>query len=293
MKVIKGLLLVCFLGVAVSACFDPPEYSDKPEITVENLQFKRGSTEVFDTLILYLNFRDGNGDLGLDPDINEEPYNDFYYYLADGTGDTLRVLTEVVYQVNPNGNIGYNLVQPGTLTGKLATADTRSQPNYSHLPVYDPSVTCSEEYSFVKLLVAASDAEIIDASYSIIDTITLTSQSTSKYYVVQEPFLYKRNPNHNNIEIRYLVFENGGFVEFNWFEEFCTDFNGRFPDITNELGVPLEGTIRYAMTSSNMLQLFSIKELKLGIRIRDRALHTSTEVFTPQFTLSEVCVNCD
>jgi hypothetical protein len=79
-------------------------------------------------------------------------------------------------------------------------------------------------------------------------------------------------------------------VEFDWFEEFCIDFNGRFPVLTNQEG-PLEGTIRYAMPNSSFLALFSVKTLRLKVSIRDRALNLSEEVTTPQFTLDGIKVN--
>ena len=76
-----------------------------------------------------------------------------------------------------------------------------------------------------------------------------------------------------------------GFVVYNWRKEFCTqDLDGRFPVMTDKVG-PLEGQIRYAMTTIGFRKIFTIKTLKLRIKIRDRALNESNTVFSEEFTL--------
>jgi hypothetical protein len=51
---------------------------------------------------------------------------------------------------------------------------------------------------------------------------------------------------------------------------------------------PLEGSLQYAMVTSGMKSIFSIKTLKLKVRIRDRNLNTSTPIETPEFTLDKI-----
>ena len=281
MKVIKGIILFCFLGISISACFDPPVFNDEPEIFYNRIQFKETpAVGDFDTLILYIDFRDGNGDLGLDDNYLDEPFNDSYYYLYNGTGiqDTVRVVTEIIdsYIVLDK--------KPGQ-TGKLVTDRTRTEPGYGSLPIYDAN-SCLD-YSFSQLLVPES-ANAVDASYNIIDT--LFDELDDRYFLIEEALLYKKNIYHNNIYVKYEVFENGNWVEFDWFGEFCLDFNGRFPVLTNQEG-PLEGTIRYAMPNSSFLALFSVKKLRLKVSIRDRALNISQEITTPQFDLDGIKVN--
>src|SRR6478735_5612912 len=86
MKCIKGLVLPCFLAISLSSCFDPPEFKNTPDITYEKIQFKEvPGAGTNDSLILYLNFKDGDGDLGLDPDdpiYSQDPYNSSYYFLT-------------------------------------------------------------------------------------------------------------------------------------------------------------------------------------------------------------------
>jgi len=284
MKVIKGLILFCFLGISISACFDPPIFNDGPEISYNKIQFKETpAVGDFDTLILYIDFRDGDGDLGLDDNYLDEPFNDSYYYLYEPITpgdplDTVRVITEIID--------GYIVLKKnGGATGKLVTDRTRTEPGYSSLPLYDAN-SCLD-YSFSQLLVPESD-NAVDASYNIIDT--LLDQFDDQYFLIEEALLYKRNIYHTNIYVTYEIFENGSWVEFDWFKEFCIDFNGRFPVLTNQEG-PLEGTIRYAMPNSSFLALFSVNTLRLKVSIRDRALNISEEVTTPQFTLDGIKVN--
>jgi len=110
---------------------------------------------------------------------------------------------------------------------------------------------------------------------------------------VEEPFLYERNIYHNNIDVKFFRFVGGGtgFIEYDWFENFCIDFNGRFPNLTNKEGSPVEGTIRYAMPNSSFLAVFGSTKIKLAIKIRDRARNTSREVETPLFDLRGIQVN--
>lgn len=281
MRVIKGLFLFCFLSVGISACFDAPEFDVTPEITFDKVQFKEvEGVATNDSLILYLHFRDGDGDLGVYQDDLEEPFNAAYYFIADGTGDTTKLATTQVYDTDEKP---YQLLKTEGNPGKLVTNRTRNQPGYSYLPIYDN--TCAH-YADAELLVPASAA---DNTYNIVDT--LHDQGGNAYYLIQgELLLYKANPNHNNIDVRFWVYNNGNYVEFDWIKEYCISFNGRFPVLADKPG-PLEGTLRYAMPSTGFIPEFSIKQLKLSAKIRDRSLHVSDSVLTPNFTLDGIRVN--
>ena len=282
MKVIKGLVLFGFLGISISACFNEPEFSILPEISFSKIEFKETpAAGDLDTLILYINFKDGDGDLGLNDDYLDEPYNDFFYFLSDGLGDTTKFSTSIVYTTT---GTPYFLLNSGNATGKLVTNRTRLEPNYGYLPEYDPN-SCLN-YNVTQLLVPEST---VDASYNIVDT--LENQANAVFYVIEdEALLFEKNIYHNNIDVKFLVNEGGNFVEFDWYKEFCIDFNGRFPFLPTQNG-PLEGTIRYAMPNSSFLALFSIKELKLEVMIRDRALNQSKKISTPAFTLDGIRAN--
>jgi hypothetical protein len=289
MKFIKGLVLFCFLGGILSGCFDAPEFTNTPEISFKKIQFKETpSLGDFDTLVLYIDFKDGDGDLGLNDDFSEYPYNDSFYYIAAGStlADTLKVSTRTVYRSSPPFT-AYSLLVPFGNTspsGKLITSKTRNNPNYSSLPVYNPA-SCLN-YTFAEVLVPAS-FNAVDETYTITDT--LKDQFNNSYYLVEDILFYKKNRNHYNIEIVFEYLENGEYKVFDWFKEFCIDFNGRFPVLGNiNQKRPLEGTIRYAMANSSFLTLFNVKTLRLRVKIKDRSLNVSNEILTPPFTLTSI-----
>jgi len=287
MKVTKGLILLCFLAILISSCFNPPEFTNTPEISFDKIQFKEvPGAGTNDSLILYINFKDGDGDLGLDPDdpyYSQAPFHSSYYFLTTpgcsvGSCDTTKVSTRLV---NDEEDIPYVLLNSSGLSGKLVTNKTRNQAGYTYLPAY--TVNNCEFYSEDRILVPEAAA---DASYNILDTLY---QGTAKFFLIQQPLLYKKNPNHYNIEIKFFVNEPSGFVEYNW-AKFCYEYDGRFPLLSSQSSA-LEGTLRYGMGNPSYLALFSVKKLRLEITIKDRALNVSNKIFTPNFTLDGIRVN--
>ena len=274
--------------VAVSACFEAPEFSDSPQITYKDIKFKEvGEVSNYDSLILYIDFKDGNGDLGLsplyEPDF-ESPYNSEFYFLAhgtkpDGTGDTIPIISTV------RGD--YTVLNDEGLPGKIVTNKTRSLSNYSYLPPYDP--TSCVNYSFLTgVLVPFSS---IDESHNFVDTVKLDGRTYAK---IQDAVLFRPNPNHYNIEVKFWVY-NGAtdtYTEFDWFKEYCITFDGRFATSLSEVPTyvdrPIEGTLRYAMASPSFLAIFGTSLLRLSVRIRDRALNTSNTVYTETFDFNRI-----
>jgi len=69
--------------VFLSGCFEVPNFPNTPTITFENVEFKEGVT-LFDSLIISINYQDGNGDLGLDDRFTDGAYVEGSYYSFDG-----------------------------------------------------------------------------------------------------------------------------------------------------------------------------------------------------------------
>jgi hypothetical protein len=283
MRVIKGIVLFCFSIVAFSACFEAPVFSDTPRIIFKDIKFKEvGEASDYDTLVLYLDFKDGNGDLGLSP-LNEDdfeiPFNSEFYFLADGLGDTIPIVSTV--------RENYTILNEEGLPGKIVTNKTRLLPNYGYLPTYDP--TSCINYSFLtEVLVPLTS---VDDSYDIQDTVAVGGKNYAK---IQEAVLYRPNPNHYNIEIKFWVFDGAtnDFIEYNWFEEYCITYDGRFttslsPNPTY-IDRPIEGTLRYAMANPSFLAIFGVNQLKISARIRDRELNVSNTVYTQVFDLNKI-----
>ncbi|MBL7834877.1 MAG: hypothetical protein JNK18_13045 [Cyclobacteriaceae bacterium] len=287
MRVIKGIVLFCFSVVLVSGCFDPPEFSDTPQITFRDIKFKEvGGAADYDSLILYLDFKDGNGDVGLsavDPTDFDPPYNAEFFYVEDinSSGDTIPVLSKVVTIADTI----YTIINPDSVGGKLVTTDTRNKPNYGYLPAFDPG-GCGDYAAVSGVLVPM---KTVDSSFEIQAIKTINGR---KYAKIRGSLLYKQNPNHYNIEIKFFRFQGGNFVEFDWFKEYCITFNGRFPTSLNDFPTykdrPIDGSIRYAMPNTSFLAVFGSTRLRISARIRDRALHVSNEVVTPEFDLNAI-----
>lgn len=286
MKVLKGLLLFS-MSVAVAACFDPPNFSNVPQIDFLDVYFKEGTTDnPTDSLVVSITFRDGDGDLGLSGDQIDEPYQDVFYGLARD-GEVIEAGKETLFTDLPQF-----IDVPDGASGKLVTVRTLQDPAYADdlPPFVDAQASCTD-YKLQKIYIQDKDKQIIDNSYIDVDTM-FSPNGFPPVYIVQDMFYFKRNPNHRNIEVEFWVNDGTGkYSLFDWEKEYCeAAFNQRFPVLSEKTG-PLEGKLEYALTSVGIKATFSIKTMFLRIRIRDRALNVSNEVQTEPFTLDKIKKN--
>jgi hypothetical protein len=111
-----------------------------------------------------------------------------------------------------------------------------------------------------------------------------------------DTILVEINPNHYNYFVRFFPKKNGQYTEFDWRDApYYQTFDGRFPLLNRDVDDgrlkerPLEGSLRYGMTSSGWLFLFR-DSLKISVQIQDRALNKSNIVESPDFTLDMIKV---
>ena len=282
------------LLASLGSCFNPPEFPVTPEIEYKKIEFVDSAV---DSLTLYLTFQDGDGDLGLDntsPVYLSDPYNINYFFQETGKTDpnTGRLILDTITTFTdtyPQTKVQYEILQIKNPQGKLVVPRTRNKAGYSFLPAYN----CAD-YEYIldrKLLIPAQYAGVLDRKQMKIDSLSDPVTKKTTYYQIRDTFLIYVNPNHYNIEVDFLVKEGLDFVEFDWRKELCTQsFDGRFPVLTQQEGTGLDGTLKYSMNSLGFIALFSVKTLKLRVRIRDRALHTSRWIETPEFTLDKIRV---
>ncbi len=128
--------------------------------------------------------------------------------------------------------------------------------------------------------------------YNPIDYIILRNSNGEAI----DTILVEINENHYNYFVRFYPKKNGQYTEFDWRDApYFQTFDGRFPLLNRDISDgqlkerPLEGTLRYGMTSSGWLFLFR-DSLKISIQIQDRALHKSNIVESPDFTLESIRV---
>ncbi len=301
MKLIKGLGLLSFLAIATGSCFDPPEFPAKPQIEFAGIEFiETPDPSDFDSLNLYINFKDGDGDLGLSAQDLRHISAPFHYanFYQENNGKVEPIATEAGFI----DSYEFELLQiTDANRGKLVTYRTRENPDYSFLP---PGETCGSavmrNYEYLggpigdidnprnntgrRLLIRAADKAVVGESVLLVDSFP---QSSPMYYQIRDTLYYTPNPTHNNIEVEFLVKDPtapGGFQKFDWYKEYCQTFDGRFTILSDGENA-VDGNLRYSMTSTGFKINFSIKTLKLRVKIRDRALNESNVIETPEFRL--------
>jgi hypothetical protein len=294
MKIIKGLAFL-ITTILVVSCFNPPEFPNVPEIGYDHVEFNRGATiSDKDTLSVFITFKDGNGDLGLDPQdarYNSAPFHPANFYQGNN-GELLPLSTFLVDTFTV-------LDIPDPTKGDLVFYKRKRQdPTYNFLPELS-SPGCDYEFTrTLNLVVERADAATLVPA---IDTTGLkkvrffdTEQDIFRtFFVVVDTLYFTRNPDHFNISVDFLVKDpsstnpdHPGFTEFDWgAAPYCAPFDGRFPFLSDNVNA-LEGILRYDMSSYGFISVFGVnKPIMLRIQIRDRAGNLSNTVFTEPFTL--------
>src|SRR6478752_564992 len=99
MKLAWGLLVVLIFAISLNSCFEAPTYPVIPEIEYKSVKFiDVTDPSAFDTLVLTVKFKDGDGNLGLASDEigcttvdgKKICYNDKFYYTYKGVPVTYK-----------------------------------------------------------------------------------------------------------------------------------------------------------------------------------------------------------
>ncbi len=124
-------------------CFEAPNFPDTPKIAFENVEFKEGNS-IFDSLIISVQYEDGNGDLGLDDSFTDPKYAEGFYYTFPN-GDTISIkhigqsidietFTEVPPYAHPFTCV--NWVETPTLSGEVIQDTLFYVPNDDHFNIF-------------------------------------------------------------------------------------------------------------------------------------------------------------
>lgn len=116
--------------------------------------------------------------------------------------------------------------------------------------------------------------------------------------LIEDTVHIELNPNHNNIEVDFMLKRGGTYEEFDFRRAFgpnsCESFDGRFPLLNSEdFDRPLEGELEYKMVGSGFLPFLGNDTLQLRVLIRDRALNQSNIVSSNDFVLNDIVVGGD
>jgi len=258
-RLLKSLILgVVVMGLAW-ACQPPDELPIIPKISYNRVEFF-DQTAGSDSLILYLNFEDGDGDIGLRSNEDTYPYHP-YSFIADSSVPSRLVILNGINYTPPFYSVRDNRFQFLPEERLFSETDTRR------------SFNC-EQYEVVEYYPSQS------ATTTRIDT-----------------FLIERNSNSNNIFVDFYRKVNGDYEFLDWANVFSSngcggDFNARFPIFdTDNLGKSLSGTLRYSMLSAGFGIVLKKDTFKLKVYIKDRALHDSNVIESPDLTLDNITLN--
>ena len=258
MKRIVGLLSVVGLVMAVS-CFDPPQYSIVPQIEFERVRTVNvAGPSTPDSVIVTINFRDGDGDLGRSGTEDEPPFNQKWYYLINPIASCEPTVTPPCKRSS--------FIDESNLENVVKYSTRRTNPNYDTLPAYIKPYIC-ENYEVLR-----------DDIGQIIDTVYI-----------------RQNPRTFTYFCDLYTVDAGVAQKYDWYiGSGCPlpggGFYGRFDILAKngdpELGLPLEGTITFKVASNTIFTALKGKNLQLRIRIIDRAGHFSNEVSSNNFQLN-------
>jgi hypothetical protein len=252
MRFIRNLVGMVVLAVLFNACFTAPEFADVPEISYNSLQFADvAEPGRADTLILKVDFKDGDGDLGLDANYDVGyPYNDKFYFRLDG------------YKF-PNAHDDGSAID----TSVWIHYTSRTVPGLDTLPLYIPPYKCENWEVFNN-----TNGQPRDTVYF--------QQNPNHFNFFVDILVQQPDKSFKVFDWATELPDNCDFA----------GFNGRFPILSKDISVrsTQEGTIRYKMTSAGWTFFFSIEVLKLRVHIQDRALHISNTIETPEFQLSAI-----
>ena len=307
MKIVKGVAIFLILN-SLLGCFDPPEYSNIPEIDFVRIEFVEvGGFSDADSLNLYLDFKDGDGDLGLssqsDDDLGVNPHIDSPYHVTNfyaGNSGTKTPMASVVFSNFINYNLEYKsnghspryptyVIRSAPSNTKFLTLADRQAYN---LPPYEPPYsTCAayhQAYLNDTIFVLPNDVGALDES-TIVDTLVNISSGAIEAYAALSTWYIEQNPNHYNITVKFMMLQGDeSFKEFDFREAYCTTYDGRFPVLADSKRA-VDGTLKYAMLGTGFLSTFGNTPIKLVIQVRDRALNeTSPPMETPVFTLNDI-----
>lgn len=258
-RLVKGFALGVGLIGWVVACQPPDELPVIPKISFNRAEFYPIDGNVTDSLILYVNFEDGDGDLGLRSNEDTYPYHPFNFVIDSKRSFVMigKTDNEPPFYSIPLDN-RFRPLEPEKL---YSETDNRRPFN-------------CQDYEIIEYFPNA------DAVQTEVDT-----------------FLIQKNPNNKNIYVDFFRKVNGDYEFLDWAKAFSstgcgTDFNARFPIFDSDnLGKSLTGTLRYSMLSEGFGIILRQDTFKLRVYIKDRALHDSNVIESPDLTLNNIRVN--
>lgn len=240
---ISNIIIVFFL--IFSGCIPTQEFPITPKIEFSNVYFVDSNT---DSLVVTLQFQDGDGDLGIRNNQNAYPFHQYNFYSAE-TGEELNALAT---RTRTNVDISKAIHYKHKRTGQIDS-----------LPPFTDPYTCTRWLS-----------EPLIGGVKYPDTLYF--QRNQNHYNIFITFLL-RDPQGNFEEFNWDMIGCG--VNYNGRFPVMVD---------DDKEKAIEGTLTYKIQGAVLGNILERKIIKLRIYIQDRALHKSNVVESPEFILSEI-----
>lgn len=271
-SVVPLTIVICAAVLLVNSCSAPTPLSNTPKISLNDV-FYKDIDGGQDSLVLLLDFEDGNGDIGLDATQTFHPYHEYdAIWSFDGTLVTIGDQDPLLPFLASTPPFFYNPLPDELEFSLFSDTDVRTEYNCQD---YEIVYVSSAQTSFIPLEVG--DNVDLDPNEFSIDTI-LVRRNQDRYNIFVD-FFRKVGTEYEFIDWRSAFDSNGcGF-----------DFNARFPVFDHDnIGSSLEGTIKYTMRSAGFNIILRQDVFKLRIWIQDQALNDSNVIETEDLTLGDL-----
>ncbi len=245
------LLFSLLILILFSSCFEPEEFPETPRIEFESINYIE--RDGLDSLILSFSFEDGDGDLGLNDDVNDllAPYQ-IYSLVIDANDSIVYIDTE---------NVTLPLYAAPVFIASLDNGQIQR-------------IFFTEE----KVLFSETDSR--------------PPYDCDNYELVESDTVYvARNEFYHNFHVQFMQKRNGEYNEINFAEIFQSEdcdlgnFNGRIPFYDPN---GREGIITYSMLSQLFRLSFQDDTIQLRFWVYDRNLNRSNTVESPDFVLRDL-----
>lgn len=240
------LAIMIFVGV-VDSCIKQPDYPNVPQIQLGSFSLRRGTGANFgfDTLVITIKFKDGNGDIGIgqtDLARQDGKYVSPWYWVYDTTNISNYGYTTDGNPADLPSNTSYKFI------------------NYKARNLNFSGITIPATYNCVNWAIGKN------VGSSKVDTLFITQNSLA--YTLNMD-LYTRRLTSDP----YVYYDPGA--------NDCSpnEFKAALPDLSNDRkSSPIEGSFTYKFEYLGFAAKFSGQYLKFNITITDREGNVSNTV---------------
>ena len=302
------LVAYCILlSVLFYSCFRPDDFDDVPRISFVSLEFKPVAGNIPDSLILTIDFQDGDGDLGLREDFNLPPLQDFDF-IIDANNRFVTISGEdfeppfdrvflgpdpsgsqqlLLFEFDPSSDFSDVDNRPPEFDCQNYVVDSIESLWGVPFPPYD--LTLPEN----RLNLIGFDCTTNNPPCAVKDTL-VDANGFTFLQTRLDTFFIAKNERSRNIEVDFFRKRGDNYEFIDLTRVFSdigcgTDFNARFPVLAeNRIGKSLEGTLRYSMQSEGFPLILRNDTFKIQVRIRDGSFNESNTVESPDLTLAQI-----